>query len=239
MIVVEDERHVVVLGAQRLPILLRRSNRKTLGIAVHPDTSVVVTAPREAELAAIERAVARRCGWILQAVRDFERFLPHTPPRCYVSGETHFYLGREHRLAVDPESSGVHRDGTRLVVGGRRDDPVKVRRVLNRWYGTEARRVLGARLDAVLSRFTTQAVVRPTLTIRRLEKRWGSMSNDGQRMLLNTRLVEAGLDEIDYVITHELVHIVEPHHGPSFYELLDVKMPDWRARKTRLERQFA
>lgn len=239
MTTAEGERHVVALGMQRLPILLHRSDRKTLGITVHPDTSVVVAAPREADLAAIEHVVAKRGGWILRAIRDFERFLPHTPPRRYVSGETHFYLGREHRLTVVPEVGGVHRDGNRLVVGGMRNDSDGIRKALNRWYGAEARRVLDARLDAGLALFSPQAIARPALTIRRLQKRWGSMSNDGQRMLLNTRLVEAGLDEIDYVVAHELAHIVEPHHGPSFYALLDVKMPDWRARKMRLERLFA
>ena len=85
MTAAEGERHVVALGTQRLPILLHRSDRKTLGIAVHPDTSIVVTAPFKADLAAIEHIMAKRGGWILRAVRDFERFLPHTPaaPLCF------------------------------------------------------------------------------------------------------------------------------------------------------------
>lgn len=235
----EGEELFVTLGARRLPVRVVRSDRKTLGIAVHPDTRVVATAPRGATRDAIERAIIRRGGWVLDAIREFERFLPRTPPRRYVSGETHLHLGREHRLVVDPGARGVRRDGGRLVVGGRRDDPEGVRRALNRWYGAEARRVLSDRLDAGLALFTAQGVTRPALAVRRLEKRWGSMSNDGQRMLLNTRLVEAGTDEIDYVVAHELAHIVEPHHGPSFHTLLDKKMPDWRARKDRLERRFA
>ncbi|WP_308917250.1 SprT family zinc-dependent metalloprotease [Jannaschia sp. LMIT008] len=235
----EGEDLVVTLGARRLPVRLVRSNRKTLGIAVHPDTRVVATAPHGAEHDAIERAIAGRGGWVLDAIREFERFLPRTPPRRYVSGETHLYLGREHRLVVDPDGLGVRRDGNRLVVGGRRDDTDGVRRALNRWYGVEARRVLSDRLDAGLALFAAQGVMRPALTVRRMEKRWGSMSNDGRRMLLNTRLVEAGTDEIDYVVAHELAHILEPHHGPAFHALLERKMPDWRARKDRLERRFA
>ena len=59
------------------------------------------------------------------------------------------------------------------------------------------------------------------------------------RLLLNRRLVQAPVDAIDYVITRELCHVAEPHHGPAFFELLDKVMPDWELRKQRLERAMA
>ncbi|MEZ5745346.1 MAG: M48 family metallopeptidase [Paracoccaceae bacterium] len=69
-------------------------------------------------------------------------------------------------------------------------------------------------------------------------QRWGSMSPAG-RLLLNRRLVQAPVDAIDYVITHELCHVAEPHHGTAFFELLYKVMPDWERRKQRLERAMA
>lgn len=66
----------------------------------------------------------------------------------------------------------------------------------------------------------------------------GSMSPAG-RFLINRRLIEAPVDAIDYVITHELCHIAEPNHGAAFYELLDRVLPDWQHRKQRLERIMA
>ena len=74
--------------------------------------------------------------------------------------------------------------------------------------------------------------------MRRLRQRWGSMS-PGWRLMLNRRLIEAPVDAIDYVITHELCHIAEPHHGPAFFDLLGRVMPDWEKRKARLERVMA
>jgi predicted metal-dependent hydrolase len=59
------------------------------------------------------------------------------------------------------------------------------------------------------------------------------------RLLLNRRLIQAPIDTIDYVITHELCHIAEPHHGPAFFDLLDRVMPDWDLRKERLETVMA
>lgn len=61
----------------------------------------------------------------------------------------------------------------------------------------------------------------------------------GYRLLLNRRLIQAPLDAIDYVITHELCHIAAPHHGPEFFELLSCVLPDWRERKQKLEIRMA
>lgn len=74
--------------------------------------------------------------------------------------------------------------------------------------------------------------------MRRMAKRWGSLSAAG-RLLLNRRLIEAPVDTIDYVIVHELCHMAEAHHGPEFYRLLDRVMPDWARRKARLEAKMA
>jgi len=71
-----------------------------------------------------------------------------------------------------------------------------------------------------------------------MKKRWGSMSPAGH-LLLNRRLIQAPVHTIDYVITHELCHVVQPDHGPAFYALLDQVMPDWAQRKQRLERAMS
>lgn len=90
-----------------------------------------------------------------------------------------------------------------------------------------------------LERFPQPEAYRPAgLVIRQLSHRWGSMSPSA-RLLLNRRLIQAPMDAIDYVITHELCHIREPYHNGAFFRLLDRVMPDWERRKRRLERVMA
>ena len=76
----------------------------------------------------------------------------------------------------------------------------------------------------------------PRLVVRPMNKRWGSLPAGSCTLTLNTRLVEAPVDLIDYVIMHELCHIRHPHHGPAFLDDLTIRMPDWRERKRKLER---
>ena len=95
------------------------------------------------------------------------------------------------------------------------------------------------RTEHNLGRFPDPETFRPRgLIVRQIKLRWGSMSPAG-RLHLNRRLIEAPVDAIDYVITHELCHIAEPNHGAAFYELLDRVLPDWQHRKQRLERIMA
>lgn len=93
-------REHIVYGGRRIDFTVVRRRRKTLEIAVEPDASVVVTAPIDAPIEAIAGKVRKRAAWVRRQQRFFSRFLPRTPPRRYVAGETHLYLGRPYRLKV-------------------------------------------------------------------------------------------------------------------------------------------
>jgi predicted metal-dependent hydrolase len=107
------------------------------------------------------------------------------------------------------------------------------------WYRARAQVKFRERLVSNLERFARPGEFMPSgLTIKFMSQRWGSMSPSG-RLLLNRRLIQAPVDAIDYVISQELCHLAEPHHGPAFYGLLGRVMPDWEKRKLRLERYMA
>src|SRR5438477_2701928 len=92
--------HSIAVGGGCLEFRVRHSQRKTLAISVRPDGSVIATAPQNADVATITSKIRKRGRWIQRQKRYFERFLPSTPARKYVSGETHQYLGRQYRLKV-------------------------------------------------------------------------------------------------------------------------------------------
>lgn len=235
------KRHSVQYGEHRIDFTIVRRERATLEIAVEPDASVVVAAPQAAPLAAIEEKVRKRAAWIRRQQRYFIQFLPRTPDRQYVAGETHLYLGRQYRLKVVPHvQASVKLLRGFIVVQTHRPERAEVTRgLVEAWYRERSHAKFTERLEANLLRFPAPDDFRPKgLIIRQLRQRWGSMS-PASRLLLNRRLIEAPLDSIDYVITHELCHIAAPHHGPEFFELLDRILPDWRKRKHRLEQRMA
>ena len=232
------ERHRVRYGAHTVEFAVVRRKRTTLEIGVEPDTTVVVAAPPNASLEAIAEKVRKRAAWVRRQQRFFAQYLPQTPARRFVAGETHRYLGRQYRLKVVPHARAAVKltRGFILVQSREPDRPAVTRELVEGWYRDRARIKFAERLEVNLARFPDPEFFRPRgLIVRRLRRRWGSMSPTA-RLLLNRRLIEAPVDAIDYVITHELCHIAEPHHGPAFFALLDRLLPDWPTRKDRLER---
>lgn len=224
-------------GATRIDYRVVRRERKTLEIAVEPDMSVVVAAPQDVCAEAIKAKVLKRAGWIIRQQRYFAQFMPRMPERQFVSGETHRYLGRQYRLKVLTHvQQAVKMTRGHLIVQTHRPlSPNVTRELVEAWYRDKAHAKFAERIEANLVRFHDGEFRRPKgLIVRQLKQRWGSMS-PGARLMLNRRLIEAPIDAIDYVITHELCHVTEPHHGAAFFELLGKVMPDWERRKQRLE----
>jgi predicted metal-dependent hydrolase len=234
-----DGPHEVAFANRSIEFRLKRTARRTLAITVKPDTSVVVTAPRGFGMGAVRARVRRRAMWIRHQQEYFSRFLPKLPPRRYVSGETHRYLGRQYRLRVaeGPAESAKLRGKFIEVETARKGDSGQVRRLVEAWYVLHARLRFARSLGECLARFQGR-VGAPQVRLRRMPKRWGSWTPRGI-IYLNPELVLAPTSCIDYVVTHELCHLAHAAHGLAFYALLRRVMPDWEERKDRLEMVLA
>lgn len=228
--------HEVTFGKQRIPFSLEFRDRQRLAISVHPDQSVTVSAPDGRSVEEVVERVQKRAGWIVKQRRHFEQFHPLTPPRRFVAGETHLYLGRQYRLKlVEDESQSVKLVGRFFQVHlPDRDDSDKVRCLLDDWYRSHATEIFARRLGVCLDAARSLDVPKPEVVVRQMNKRWGSCTRAG-RILLNIDLVKTPLYCIEYVIMHELCHLKVHDHSPKFYRLLSRCMPDWERRKQRLE----
>jgi predicted metal-dependent hydrolase len=228
-------------GTSRITADIRRSARATLDITVEPSGDVRITAPFEADLDDVRRRLRARARWVLAQQRYFEQFRPRTPERRWVPGETHRYLGRQYRLRIADSAAstpGVRRTRDFLSIDGvDYDDSARIERTMQEWYRDRAEEVILSRLPDCILRFDPPLV--PTaIAIRRMSSRWASMSSQG-RLTVNPDLVRAPADAIDYVLTHELVHLAIPDHSATFFELLQSVMPDFARRKHRLEKTLA
>ncbi len=220
--------------------VVERPSRRTLGIEVHPDGRVLVLAPSGCDEAIIDEKLRLRAGWVSRQLETFSRYERHTAPRQYMSGESHRYLGRQYRLRVkahDPDACQEKVKLTRAelwVVGPGSLPPSKVKTLLRRWYLGRAREVFDAVLTDIFDTFQRLGQERPRIVVREMRSRWGSLSPSGQ-MTLNARLVQAPRPCIEYVLAHELCHLIHKNHNSEFFALLRQVMPDWQARKQRLE----
>lgn len=203
---------------------------------MHPDCRVVVSAPEDATSETVLYAVKQRGRWIYEQLREFRQQLEHVTLRKYISGESHYYLGKQYLLKVHVEPDqvqGVKLLRGKLEVSVRASDATRVKNLLNDWYKIRAREVFARRLDVLLEQ-ALWVQERPPIRILTMQTQWGSCSPNG-RITLNPHLVKAPRDCIDYVILHELCHIAEHNHSERFYRLLSQVMPNWEETKERLD----
>ena len=213
---------------------LIRSRRKTVAIEVHPDGRVIVRAPLRASRLQIEQFVAQKQDWIrrkqaeAQDIRLRQAELRPAQPQ-FKPGETFLFLGEAYPLAiVDQQPGPLLLDGRFYL---RRDDLPRAAQVFEAWYKAQARLIFETRL-AELSRLNGFQAGKLRLSSART--RWGSCSSQGT-ISLTWRLVMAPPTIIDYVIVHELVHLVENNHSSRFWVKVEAILPDYRARRKWLK----
>jgi predicted metal-dependent hydrolase len=221
----------VSFGRTRLAYQIRRSHRRaTVSIAVVPNAGLVVTAPKQATTARLDELVRRKGAWIVQRLKRQSELSLSLPEREFVSGETFKYLGRQYRLRVQtgaPESQ-VRLHGPYLVLATA--GAAHGRRALVEWYRSKARAYLPRRAAHWAVKLDLPA---PRILIAEPPKRWGSTAKN-RTIRINWRILQATASLVDYVLAHELVHLIHENHSRDFWATLGQIMPDYEARKKRL-----
>lgn len=211
--------------------IIRSSRRKKLTITVERDRSIVVHAPESASDEAIQRAVDTKRQWLFEKTNHAQKYqgLPHAPGKEVVNGESIPYLGREYPIEIaETESGGVEFSRRFLIPASRKSQR---REVLKEWYVARATETILPRAR----RYASELGVEPVkIKIVDNRFRWGSCTVK-DNLNFNWRLIKAPMFVIDYVIVHELAHLIEANHTPSFWNIVRAKAPTSEKAKTWLK----
>ncbi len=229
-------KHELRYGKEIIPFTIDFGNRRRLSISVYPDKSVKVRAPEKYNLNEILPRIEKRALWVVKQRNYFEQFQPLPEPKQYLGGETHYYLGRQYRLKVlQARKEDVRLKGAFFYIQTRNpNNSTRIKQLLYRWYVERALCRFTFRLSELYQDFKKYGPKQPSLEIKDMKRRWGSCTRAG-KIIFNLRLIQMPSHCIDYVIMHELCHLVVRNHSPEYYRLLTRMMPDWQSRKKRLE----
>lgn len=238
----DTETSAVEWGTRTITYDIRRSaRRKTVAVSVDASDGVVLTAPVGVSVERLDAVVRGRAQWIVEKLRAVER-QARPPRRELVSGESLLYLGRNHRLKLVEREATVpaRMERGQLVVevrpglaGGARTRAI--RSALEAWYHAHAVQRLGERVELWAPRVGV-ATPRVLVPQRAPSKRWGSCDAKGV-LRFSWLIIQAPGRLVDYVVAHELVHLVHHDHGAEFWDRLEDAMPDAQARRKALLRQ--
>lgn len=209
------------------------SSRRTIGLTVERDRSIVVRAPIGASDEAIRRAVEAKKLWLYEKINHSQKYPPKPARKEFVTGETLMYLGRYYRLQVtDDDHPGV-RFQNRFYIS-RRQQAV-AGRLLRDWYIARGQEKLTPRIGRFAA---AMGVAYDRIMISDLKVRWASCTPKNN-LNFNWRIVKAPAFVIDYLIVHELAHLLEPNHTERFWTIVAVQIPRYAAAKDWLREQGA
>ena len=225
------------LSYKDLEIEVRYLRRKRKTLAIHVTSvpnAVEVRMPLNCPWSEVDKFFQTKIDWIISSLDKLDKLGEQSPREApYADGEEITVFGERYKIRSYAGRARVYLSGQYLMVRcmGPKDEGV-IESLVHRFYRSICEPVFKERL--ALCRDSFPVTVHPTnLRLRKMKARWGSCSKKGE-ICLNTLLAKFDESLIDFVVTHELCHLVHFNHSPEFYALMDTAMPDWRAREARI-----
>ena len=226
-----------LIDVRGTPVEVVRKDIKNLHVGVYPPSGRVrVAAPLRFDDEAVRVAVSSRLGWIRRQQAEFEQ-QDRQSQREFVTGESHYFDGRRYRLDVT-EFNGRQNvrllNNTTMTLQVRPGSDRDAREaVLHRWYRGQLR----GHLPALLAKWESKIGARVAeVRIKKMKTLWGSCNKDARRIWLNLELAKKQASCLEYIVAHEMVHLIERSHNERFWDLMDSHMPQWRLHRDELNR---
>ena len=222
----------IMLGAIAMEVVLK--DIKNIHLSVYPPAGAVrIAAPRRTDMDTLRVFAISKLAWIKQQQKKL-REQARQSPREHVDRETHYVWGKRYQLALrDVEAAPtVTLKHTRMVLQVRPDASAEMRQeVVAHWYREQIRTALPTLLTTWEARLGVKA---GQVFVQKMKTKWGSCNPCSSNIRLNTDLAKKPPQCLEYIVVHELIHLLEPHHNERFTRLMDQSLPDWRQRRVVL-----
>ena len=217
-----------------ISIRVTKKDIKHVHLSVHPPGGrVTLVAPKATRLEVARAYAISKLGWIRKQQEQLRSQARETP-RHFIERESHYLWGRRHLLSVvfreaKPSVTLDHKRITLAVRPG--SDATKRAEIIHEWHKT----LLHAVVPTLIKKWESKLRVKVAgYFLQRMKTKWGSCNHRAGRIRLNTELVKKPKDLLEYVIVHELVHLLEPKHSERFIAILQEHYPTWREARAEL-----
>lgn len=225
-----------VIELAELCITVTYKDIKNIHLSVHPPYGrVTVAAPMRMELESIRLFCIAKLGWIRKQQMKL-RSQKRETAREYVTRESHYYLGQRYLLKVIDEeaASKVVLKHSVIELHIRPGSTKSLRdEVLKSWYRSQLRALVAPYIAAFEMKMKVSV---NEVQVRSMKTKWGTCNPQAKRIWLNTELAKKSPECIEYIVAHEMVHLLERHHNPSFIAYMDMYLPKWRHIRDDLNR---
>ncbi len=213
-----------------------RKDIKNIHLSVYPPTGRVrISAPSRIKLETIRLYAVSKLQWIRKQQKKLTSQDRETP-RDYITRESHYFMGRRYLLKItetDAKQTVVLRHREIELIVKKNADLKQKQKLLEDWYRKRLRHIAGSYIAFWEKQMNLKVA---EFGIKKMRTKWGSCNREARRIWLNLELAKKPKECLEYIVVHEMVHVIERNHGPRFVALMDQFLPQWRQYKDELNR---
>lgn len=213
---------------------------KNVHLKVFRDYSVVLSLPKKVPVDWIEDFLSGKSNWIVKQLSKYKQSSGHNNLLNIKSGSSTQVLGKDIRIykKISQKNYVAEDEKTLILYLKSVDDEILAQRILENWWRKKATQIFFKEVDCIFNDvFRKYKLEKPIVKIRKMKTLWGSCTPQKSKITLNEYLLKADLRCIQYVVLHELTHLLYPYHNKGFYDFLTIQMPDWKTRKEQLDKE--
>lgn len=211
--------------------------RKNISIRIIPKNTIEIISPKSISISFLKKILEEKSSWIMKTLDKFETVDESFKERKYINGEIFYYLGDEYELKIIEDKNINNKNNKycyikikdkNLIIITNNNEAEYIKNELKKWYKIESEKIVIKRLEALKKEKTMMNELQPNIIkIKEQKKRWGSCTSQ-KTIYINSRIVMAKVNVIDYILVHEFSHLAHMNHSKEFYNLVESILPDFR-----------
>ncbi len=224
----------VIYENQTIDFGIEYRNRRTMAIQIKPPDRVIVLSPHGIPERIIRNRVKSKGSWIIKKLSELKHINPEAYRKNFIDGEHFLFLGKNYGLRIIKNSRKIPKvffQDSRFYIETSDSDQYRIRKAMEKWYRKKADRIINDRVEAYAHKIGKEPVY---IKVKEQKKRWGSCTAKGA-LYFNWRCIMAPPGIIDYIVVHEMSHLVHPNHSKRFWQKVGSVLPDYKKRRKWLK----
>lgn len=221
---------------------LRRTAKKNVNIRINKDARLCVSAPKFVSLKEIEDFLHSKEKWILKSIESMKKKISNRKENVFLDNGIVWYKGLDYKVKIiEKKRNNVSVIGDTFFFEVKKEfvnNQEYIRALYDKWLASEAKVLYSNMIEKFRTTFDNYEIEKPNLQVRKMKSRWGSCIPKKNKIILNTNMMYAPLCCSEYVVLHELTHMIEFSHNKRFYDIIESIMIDWKERQSLLNNDF-
>lgn len=236
------EKDFIEFNGVKIYFCIQRKNIKNLYLKINKDKDIIVSIPKKMSLDRVKKFITEKATWIKKQEKIFDDYFIKKEKINFENDDIAYLLGKEYRIKIIKSNKNnvvINNKYIEIYVKEKYFQNKKyIKNVYEKWLKNYAENVLQNLVIKYQKLLSIYDIAIPQIEIRKMKSRWGSCIPNNNKVIFNLNLIKSPLYCIEYVVLHEMSHFKYQNHSKYFHKFVAKFMPDWKARKTILDRKY-